>query len=106
MLLSKEESDGKTVLMLAAATGDSDVFEEIAKKIPRAHVSDRGYNALHVCGECIALDRVPGCRVACARHAGGRGGSYKGFSPHVAISRSTRRVRGVLVSMRGVSTYV
>ena len=38
-LMAKDDDDGKTVLMLAASTGDPDVVELVASRLPRAQVS-------------------------------------------------------------------
>lgn len=46
MLMSKNDQDGQTVLMLAAASGDTGVFKAVASKLPRAQVSNGTYTLI------------------------------------------------------------
>lgn len=41
MLMTKDDDDGQTALMLAAAGGEPGVLKLVASRLPRAHVSDQ-----------------------------------------------------------------
>ena len=45
--MAKDENDGLTVLMLAAATGDPEVFQAVASRLSPTQVSGQAESAGH-----------------------------------------------------------
>ncbi len=60
--MAKDDDDGQTILMLAAATGNVDVFDLVVSQLPREQVSKLGAKPILLgclCKGCFTTLVVP-----------------------------------------------